>query len=115
MRSLGYQPTEEEIEDIISQADLDGNGTIDFDEFIQMMPAASRNERAENAEEEMREAFQIFDADGNGKITSEELRLIMENLGEKLTDEEIDDMVKEADIDGDGEINYEEFVKMMFK
>lgn len=80
-----------------------------------MMPAASRNERAENAEEEMREAFQIFDSDGNGKITSEELRLIMENLGEKLTDEEIDDMVKEADIDGDGEINYEEFVKMMFK
>ena len=99
----------------VRKADMDGNGTIDFEEFIQMMPAASRNERDENAEEEMREAFQIFDADGNGKITSDELRLIMENLGEKLTDEEITDMVKEADIDGDGEINYEEFVRMMFK
>jgi calmodulin len=97
------------------KADLDGNGTIDFEEFIQMMPAASRNERDENAEDEMREAFQIFDADGDGHITSVELRLIMENLGEKLTDEEIEDMVKEADIDGDGEINYEEFVKMMFR
>lgn len=80
-----------------------------------MMPAASRNERDENAEEEMREAFQIFDSDGNGTISSDELRQIMANLGEKLTDEEIDDMVKEADIDGDGEINYEEFVQMMFK
>lgn len=149
LRSLGHQPTEEDVEDMIKEvnislerfskgtdsyclsnpiqlirifiyfgrkkADFDGNGTIDFEEFIQMMPAASRNERDENAEEEMREAFQIFDADGNGKITSEELRLIMENLGEKLTEEEIEDMVKEADIDGDGEINYEEFVRMMFK
>lgn len=100
---------------LVEKADLDGNGTIDFEEFIQMMPAASRNERDENAEDEMREAFQIFDADGDGHITSEELRLIMENLGEKLTDEEISDMVKEADMDGDGEINYEEFVKMMFR
>lgn len=69
LRSLGHQPTEDEIEDMMKEADLDGNGAIDFEEFLQMMPAASRNERDENAEEEMREAFQIFDADGNGKIT----------------------------------------------
>ena len=80
-----------------------------------MMPAASKNERDENAEEEMLEAFQIFDADGNGNISADELRQIMANLGEKLTEEEVEDMVKEADIDGDGQINYEEFVRMMFK
>ena len=97
------------------QADADGNGTIDFAEFVGMMPAATRNERAENAEEEMLEAFQIFDADGNGNISADELRQIMENLGERLTQEEVEDMVKEADIDGDGQINYEEFVRMMFK
>lgn len=97
------------------QADTDGNGTIDFSEFVGMMPAATRNERAENAEEEMLEAFQIFDADGNGNISADELRQIMENLGERLTQEEVEDMVKEADIDGDGQINYEEFVRMMFK
>lgn len=80
-----------------------------------MMPAASRNEREENAEEEMREAFQIFDSDGNGNISADELRQIMANLGEKMTQEEVEEMVKEADIDGDGQINYEEFVRMMFK
>ena len=97
------------------QADTDGNGTIDFAEFIQMMPAATRNERDENAEEEMMEAFQIFDSDGNGNISADELRQIMANLGEKMTQEEVEEMVKEADIDGDGQINYEEFVRMMFK
>lgn len=45
--------------------------------------------------------------DGNGRISATELRHIMTNLGEKLTDEEVDEMVREADIDGDGEVNYE--------
>ena len=56
---------------------------------------------------------QVFDKDGNGFISAAELRHIMTNLGEKLTDEEVDEMIREADIDGDGQINYEEFVKMM--
>mmetsp|Transcript_53342 Transcript_53342/g.129687 ORF Transcript_53342/g.129687 Transcript_53342/m.129687 type:complete len:127 (+) Transcript_53342:770-1150(+) len=96
----------------ILQADQDGNGTIDFAEFIAMMPAQDKDD---DAEQEMLEAFQVFDTDGNGSITADELKSIFNNLGEKLTDEEIDDMIKEADIDGDGEINYEEFVRMMFK
>ena len=55
----------------------------------------------------------MFDKDGNGFISAAELRHVMTNLGEKLTDEEVDEMIREADIDGDGQINYEEFVKMM--
>lgn len=77
-----------------------------------MMPA---QERDDNAEEEMLEAFRVFDTDGNGSITADELRQIFNNLGEKLTDEEISDMIEEADTDGDGEINYQEFVTMMFE
>ena len=46
-------------------------------------------------------------------FSAAELRLVMTNLGEKLTDEEVDEMIREADVDGDGQINYEEFVKMM--
>ena len=63
--------------------------------------------------EKILEAFKVFDEDGNGFISAAELRHIMTNLGEKLTDEEVDEMIREADIDGDGQINYEEFVKMM--
>ena len=55
----------------------------------------------------------MFDRDGSGLITAAELRHVMTNLGEKLEDEEIDEMIREADIDGEGHINYEEFVRMM--
>ena len=48
--------------------------------------------------------FQVFDKDGNGFISAAELRHVMTNLGEKLTDEEVDEMIREADIDGDGQV-----------
>ena len=49
----------------------------------------------------------MFDKDGNGQINAAELRHVMTNLGEKLTDQEVDEMMKEADVDGDGQLNYE--------
>lgn len=58
-------------------------------------------------EEELREAFKVFDQDRNGFISASELRHIMLNLGEKLSDEEVKAMMSVADKDGDGKINYE--------
>ena len=65
------------------------------------------NQYLHRSEEEIREAFRVFDKDGNGFISAAELRHVMTNLGEKLTDEEVDEMIREADIDGDGQVNYE--------
>jgi calmodulin len=110
MRSLGQNPTELELQDMINDFDTDENGTIDFTEFLTMM---ARKLKDAESEDEIKEAFKVFDKDGNGLISAHELRHVMTNLGEKLTDEEVDEMIREADIDGDGEINYAEFVKMM--
>mmetsp|Transcript_14877 Transcript_14877/g.41424 ORF Transcript_14877/g.41424 Transcript_14877/m.41424 type:complete len:199 (+) Transcript_14877:165-761(+) len=110
MRSLGQNPTEAELMDMIQEIDADGSGNIDFPEFLTMM---ARKMKDTDSEDEILEAFKVFDKDGNGFISAAELRHIMTNLGEKLSDEEVDEMIREADIDGDGQINYEEFVKMM--
>ena len=61
----------------------------------------------------MRESFRVFDKDGDGFLSAAELRHIMTNLGEKLKEEDVDDMLREAGIEPDGRINYEEFVTMM--
>ena len=113
---------------MIDEVDSDGNGSIDFAEFLCMMKdtdlyttSLQRNEKLTSlfhpSEEDIielcPETFRVFDKDGNGFISASELRQVMANLGEKLTDEEVDEMIREADIDGDGQVNYEEFVTMM--
>ncbi|KAG2358412.1 calmodulin, partial [Suillus spraguei] len=101
MRSLGQNPTEAELQDIINEVDADGNGTIDFPEFLTML---TRKLRDTDSEEEIKEAFKVFDKDGNGYINAAELRHIMTNLGDKISDAEVDEMIREAD---DGQINYD--------
>lgn len=73
----------------------------------------ARKMKDTDSEEEIREAFRVFDKDGNGFISAAELRHVMTNLGEKLTDEEVDEMIREADIDGDGQVNYEGMLIIM--
>ncbi|VEN57506.1 unnamed protein product, partial [Callosobruchus maculatus] len=110
MRSLGQRPTETELRDMVNQVDSDGNGTIEFNEFLQMM---SKKMKDADGEEELREAFRVFDKNNDGLISSNELRHVMTSLGERLSEEEVDDMIKEADLDGDGQVNYEEFVTIL--
>ena len=78
MRSLGQNPTEHELQDMINEVDADGNGTIDFPEFLTMM---ARKMKDTDSEEEIKEAFKVFDKDGNGYISAAELRHVMTNLG----------------------------------
>uniref|UniRef100_A0A8D2B0J4 Calmodulin like 3 n=1 Tax=Sciurus vulgaris TaxID=55149 RepID=A0A8D2B0J4_SCIVU len=110
MRSLGQNPTEAELQGMVNEIDRDGNGTVDFPEFLGMM---ARKMKDTDSEEEIREAFRVFDKDGNGYVSAAELRHVMTRLGEKLSDEEVEEMIRAADTDGDGQVNYEEFVRML--
>jgi len=115
MQSLVSQrATPDEIADMIHNMDSDGNGTIEFEEFLDhMLLTGNHGEKDQN--EELTEAFKIFDKDGNGLISRDELEQVMRSLGERLTTEEVVEMINEADIDGDGQIDYKEFVNMMSK
>ncbi|GIL42840.1 hypothetical protein Vafri_696 [Volvox africanus] len=110
MRGLGQTPTEEEICLMMTEVDKDGSGYVDFGEFVGLM---TRQPSPVDPEEDLRKAFRMFDRDGNGQINAAELKHIMTNIGETLTEEQVDDMIQEADIDQDGMINYEEFIRVV--
>lgn len=78
---------------------------MDFDSFLNIV--ASRKFDDEDHEDALREAFRMFDRDGNGYIDAEELRICMINLGEKLTLDEVEEMIREVDIDFDGRMDYQ--------
>jgi len=112
MRALGFEPKKEEIKKMISDIDKDGSGTIDFNEFLEMM-TSKMSER--DSREEILKAFRLFDDDETGKITLKNLRRVAKEIGENMTDEELQEMIEEADLDGDNEIDQEEFLRIMKK
>lgn len=110
MRALGANPTLGELQEMIREVDSNGNGTVDFSEFITLFMTKLKEP---DTEADLIETFKMFDKDENGCIRPEELREALMKAGSKLTEEEADEMVREADIDGDGFINYREFVRIM--
>lgn len=85
---------------------------MDFPEFLTMM---SKQLSSRDTADEIREAFRVFDKDGNGFISVAELRHIMGNLGDKMPEDEVEEMIHEADIDGDGQVNYDGNQELTFK
>jgi calmodulin len=81
-----------------------GNGKIEFEEFVIMMAKKMDNE---GSEEDIREAFKVFDRTGCGYIMATDLKRIMTTMGDKMTQDEVEEMIAETDVDGDGQIFYE--------
>lgn len=98
-------------QEMINEIDQDGNGCISFNEFVYLMTKNVHEDG--DIEEEIREAFRVFDREGHGFITVPDLCQVLTTLGDKLTKEESEELISEADIDGDGNVNYEEFVTML--
>ena len=94
MKSLGQTATDEELLDMLNEVDLDGNGTIDYNEFLSLM---TRKMRDTDTEEELIETFKIFDKDGNGQISANEIVDVMNRLGQSITVDEAMEIIKEAE------------------
>ena len=110
MRSLGLNPTEDELQGMINEIDIDGNKNINFPNFLNLMAAKLKDR---DTKEEAIEAFKVFDRNGNGLISVADIIHVINILGEKLTDKEADEMIRDSEADSDGLINYEEFIRLM--
>lgn len=108
---LGIVWTEPMIQQLIDQASQKGDGLIDEEEFLTWM--AKQGVHDDDVMEDLLAAFRVFDKDRNGYITRDELRTAMDMIGEPMSETQLDDMLKATDIDNDGRINYEEFVRIL--
>ncbi|XP_074095948.1 uncharacterized protein LOC141525375 [Cotesia typhae] len=112
LRALGFEYKREELKKLTSKVDPDNEGVISYEDFLHLV--AEKMSEKDDTQEVMR-AFKLFDDDGTGKITFKNLKRVAKELGETLTDEEIQEMIDEADRDGDGAISPEEFLRIMKK
>jgi Ca2+-binding EF-hand superfamily protein len=112
IRAVGFEPKKEEIKKMIADIDKDGKGKVDFSDFLSLMTVKMAEK---DSKEEIMKAFRLFDDDNTGTISFKNLKRVAKELGENLTDEEIQEMISEADRDGDGEVNQDEFLRIMKK
>ncbi|KAH8244984.1 hypothetical protein KR032_003474, partial [Drosophila birchii] len=115
MRSLGQFARVEELQEMLQEIDVDGDGNVSFEEFVDILSNMTYEDKsglssADQEERELRDAFRVFDKHNRGYITASDLRAVLQCLGEDLDEEDIEDMIKEVDVDGDGRIDFYEFV-----
>ena len=110
LRSLGHDPTDQDLSEMINEVDNNSDSKIEFDEFCKIM---NNKLKQNDVEQELIEAFKIFDKDGKGLISENEFKHIMLSLGEKISEEELEEMMKKADPDKKGFVNYKQFAKVI--
>lgn len=110
MRSLGENASESEVQEMIYEIDLDGKGAINFEEFVVMM---ARKSQTDDDEEDIKETFSVFDKNRDGFVTAREISEILSKFECPLPMNEIEDMIKSVDLDGDGMLSFEEFSNLL--
>ncbi|KVH88640.1 probable calcium-binding protein CML15 [Cynara cardunculus var. scolymus] len=115
LRSLGLKLSGDQIYILFHNMDSNGNGAIEFEELVGAMSIDVKTEEILINQRQLHEAFRWFDREGNGFITPAQLAKSMAKLGQPLTYRELTAMLEEADIDGDGVINFREFTRVMAK
>ena len=111
MQTLGQNPTDDDIKEIITEVDYNGDGEVNFAEFLVMMAKQQRIKNEE--EEEMVTVFNKFDIGKDGQISAEDLMLRFRELGDDIDETTAHEMIAIMDKDGDGHFNFTEFIQLM--
>jgi len=115
MKLLGQSPGKEELDEIVAAVDVDGSGSIDFDEFLIMMVMQLKEENKSASDEEVKEIFRLFDKNGDNFLDWDELNGALANINSDPPVEkwEVDEIFNEVDGNGDGVIDVEEFTNWL--
>ena len=112
MQSLGFESKSQTIFQMIADLDKNANKQLDFEEFLDLMTARMSDK---DTREDINKVFRLFDEDNTGSISIKNLRRVAKELGENLTDEELQEMVERADSNGDGAVSADDFYNIMTK
>jgi len=110
MSNFGHIISNDELDDIIKAVDSDGNGLVDFKEFMNLM---DNNCLVQSVDEEMQHLFNMIDKNNDGYITEKEIKVMLKAMGEKVRKKDIRKMIREADQNKDGKISFIEFKSMV--
>lgn len=110
MTSLGFEAKSAAIFQMISDLDADGNGTIDFEEWLTLMTkrVSDKDTRAN-----INKVFALYDDERTGFISVKNLRRIAQELSENISEEELQELITRADLDQDGLVSEDEFYSIM--
>ena len=109
MRTLGYNPNKEELDDIIQTFDEDGSGTIDKDEFINLLTTKLREQKEDK---DLLEIFNMFDKNRDGFISEDDINYIIDEVNDDLDEDIVSELIRKGDEDNDGKISFIEFKKI---
>ena len=112
MKSLKYDEKNPGIYKMIDDFNTENNGIITFEDFLDMMTARI-SER--NSKEDLKRVFNLFDDERKGYITVDNLKKIASELGEEIPEEELNEIVLRADLDGDKQLGFDDFYNIITK
>lgn len=116
LRALGQTPTDEEVQELLQEADTNENGVIEFNEFLTVLIKQMNKPNDLLSEDNLLHAFETFDRDGDGFITAPELKAFFHEIGEvTVTDDESKEMIEAENTSSKGQMDFDEFKKMMMK
>ena len=113
LHSQGYYPSESELETMMEEIDSDHSGEIDFEEFVSYFTKQRMNRTISQENRDLRDAFSFFDKNGDGFVTAIELRQVMSELGQDISEEQAEQMIADVDKEGSGRVTYQRFKSMM--